>query len=109
MKHHPIALFRRYLLVLLPLMATLLTASAADSYQILTLGDSITAVYKYQPFLKKKLDAARVDYSMVGTLGTELDKHHGISGIGINGLADNINGDLGRRVWHHTTCTQRRD
>ncbi len=63
---------------------------AGESYEILTLGDSITGFNKYQQTLKALLEKKGANFKMVGALGTAPDLHQGVSGIGINGIEGSI-------------------
>ncbi len=73
---------------------TVSSSTAPVNYRIMTLGDSITGFYKYQPPLKTQLTANGYTYEMVGTQGSAPNQHEGIGGIGINGIDDTINTKL---------------
>ena len=65
---------------------TINAAAVAMNYKIMTLGDSITEFYKYQPFLKTQLSNNGFTYSMVGTRGTAPNNHEGTGGISIGNI-----------------------
>ncbi|MEO8615904.1 MAG: putative Ig domain-containing protein [Luteolibacter sp.] len=69
---------------------TINAVAVAVNYKIMTLGDSITELYKYQPFLKTQLANNGFTYSMVGTRGTAPDNHEGTGGISIGGINTTI-------------------
>lgn len=48
--------------------------------RVLTLGDSITAIFRYQPFLSEILKGDKVDVIFVGSEGRDEKKHEGHSG-----------------------------
>jgi hypothetical protein len=56
--------------------------------RVLTLGDSITAIFRYQPFLGEMLKSEGVDVLFVGSEGSEGKKHDGHSGWSIGALED---------------------
>jgi lysophospholipase L1-like esterase len=86
-------------LILAALLATAASIQA-QTYRILTLGDSITATIQdnynssYQKSLADELTAAGYSYSFVGPNGTAPNKHGGFSGQGINGVRDHLVSDL---------------
>jgi hypothetical protein len=57
--------------------------------RILTLGDSITAIFRYQPFLREVLKKQDVDVVFVGSQGKDENKHEGRSGWSIGQIEDN--------------------
>ena len=63
---------------------------SAQVYKIMTLGDSITGFFKYQPFLKSQLGSNGYTYQLVGTLGTAPNNHDGVGGIGIDGISSSV-------------------
>jgi hypothetical protein len=48
--------------------------------RVLTLGDSITAAFRYQPFLREALKDKGVQVTFVGSQGEGEKKHQGHSG-----------------------------
>jgi hypothetical protein len=58
------------------------TASAAD-LRVMTVGDSITYGFQYQPRLKALLEADSHTVTFVGSQGTAPNRHEGFSGKGI--------------------------
>src|SRR5687768_12220975 len=57
---------------------------AAENLQIMTVGDSITALFQYQPRLKTLLNADTHQVTFVGKEGTAPNKHEGYSGENIS-------------------------
>jgi hypothetical protein len=83
-------------LLLVALLATALAGRASAQfpsthYRIMTLGDSITEGFLYQKFLREKLVTEGANYTFVGSRGTIPNKHQGWSGIGVNGISNNVN------------------
>ncbi len=72
----------------------------AQTYRILTLGDSITATIQgnynssYQKKLRDDLSAAGVSFSFVGPNGSSPNQHGGFSGQGIDNVRDHLVSDL---------------
>ncbi len=66
----------------------------APPLRVLTLGDSITAIFRYQPFLREALQKEGVDVVFVGSEGTGEKKHEGHSGWSIGALEDKTVGYL---------------
>jgi hypothetical protein len=56
--------------------------------RILTLGDSITAIFRYQSFLRETLKKEGVDATFVGSEGKDENKHEGHSGWSIGQIED---------------------
>ena len=58
--------------------------------RILTLGDSITAIFRYQPFLRAELQENGREVFFVGSQGQSENKHEGHSGWSIGQIEDNV-------------------
>jgi GDSL-like lipase/acylhydrolase family protein len=56
--------------------------------RILTLGDSITAIFRYQPYLRERLKKEGVDAVFVGSEGKDGNKHEGHSGWSIGQIEE---------------------
>jgi hypothetical protein len=56
--------------------------------RVLTLGDSITAIFRYQVFLRDMLKEKGLDATFVGAEGKDKNKHEGHSGWSIGGIED---------------------
>ena len=63
--------------------------SNTTALRVLTLGDSITAMFRYQPFLREKLKADGIEATFVGSSGEGANKHEGHSGWSIGQIEDN--------------------
>jgi hypothetical protein len=82
------------LLAMLPLFSGCANADsppalAPPTLRILTLGDSITAIFRYQTFLRESLKNEGVEATFVGSLGKDDNKHEGHSGWSIGQIEDN--------------------
>jgi hypothetical protein len=64
------------------LLSTAASLSAAD-LQIMSVGDSLTAVFQYQPRLKALLESSGHRVTFVGSQGSGANRHEGFSGKGI--------------------------
>jgi hypothetical protein len=85
-----------------PILASLLflmTLSSGSAFsqtmktpplRVLTLGDSITAIFRYQPFLRDMLKDQSLEVTFVGAEGKDDNKHEGHSGWSIGGIEDNV-------------------
>lgn len=62
--------------------------AAKTPLRILTLGDSITAIFRYQVFLRDMLKQEGVDAIFVGAEGKDGNKHEGHSGWAIGAIED---------------------
>ena len=69
--------------VLATLLPTWWSAAVAADLQIMTVGDSITANFIYQPRLKALLEADSNTVTFVGSQGSAPNRHEGFSGKGI--------------------------
>jgi len=82
-----------------PLAAALLLAGThlgAADLQVMTVGDSITAVFIYQPRLQELLEADGHRVTFVGREGTDGKRHEGYSGRGISTFIEAIPLPAGR-------------
>jgi hypothetical protein len=59
--------------------------------RIMTLGDSITAGFRYQTFLRTKLVTEGANFTFVGSRGTDPNKNEGWSGYNVVGLSNKVN------------------
>jgi hypothetical protein len=64
--------------------------SPAGPLRILTLGDSITAMFRYQMFLRDMLKAQGLEFTFVGAEGKDENKHEGHSGFAIAPIEENV-------------------
>lgn len=62
--------------------------------RVLTLGDSITAIFRYQPFLREALKKDGVEVLFVGSEGSDEKKNEGHSGWSIGAIEDKTVGYL---------------
>jgi hypothetical protein len=71
-----------------------LTSTQAEPLRIMTLGDSITAIFRYQKTLREKLKESGQTTVFVGSQGKDDDRHEGHSGWSIGGIEDKLVGWL---------------
>ncbi|HEX8550700.1 MAG TPA: hypothetical protein VF681_04005 [Abditibacteriaceae bacterium] len=64
------------------------TPARQAQFRVLTLGDSITAMFRYQPFLRETLKKEKVDALFVGSEGQGENMHEGHSGWSIGQIED---------------------
>ncbi|HEX8834560.1 MAG TPA: hypothetical protein VF719_10190, partial [Abditibacteriaceae bacterium] len=64
------------------------TPAREAQFRVLTLGDSISAMFRYQPLLREALKKENVDARFVGSGGQGEDKHEGHSGWSIGQIED---------------------
>lgn len=65
-------------------------SSASAPLRVLTVGDSITAIFRYQKTLRDRLNKGGHSAVFVGSQGTGDDKHEGRSGWQIGQIEDNL-------------------
>jgi hypothetical protein len=61
-----------------------------NQFRILTLGDSITAIFRDQIFLRVALNKENVDAIFVGAEGKDQNKHEGHSGWSIGAIEEKV-------------------